>query len=799
MDVHVTGRVCGGQEIGRHVWIDGEIIAAGGGIRWVSPADPDDLRVVFARREDATLVVADGRTGEVLVETGQRANAIGAGGGIVVGWLPPLFGVGVDLSALASMRVPDHQRSTWVSPDGAVAYVPDAGYPVRVRERDGRDWLLSEEPVFDLQLLAGGRAVWKTTTGTLGTRGVVGIAPPGHWGRPRLATVGVRDYLCVFVPQHGLVVYPAADLRQGIVVPGVDPWNAYAHLVRAVDPRTVEVIWSSGPGERPHELRREHVDVLAGPFINLAGGEPGTPPPERKPEQEIPMRKPEVTVDRWTLDELKDGREFVFRDRENPHLGYSVRVFVQNGSMHAEITNAAGTGATGARRAVKQSPPAPAPLPPPPAPQGPEAVCRAIWREELEREIDPDGLADCVAQLRGGRSAEEVRAGVRQSPEYAEVQKRKREQPAPAPTPRDEIAGRIRAEGRLFRNDAGAFRPRFVSALTALAKRGQVSAYLEWAARSGFNGIRVFAGHLSWAGQTAAGALDRLPGLLTMARAHGLYVEVTALTDTREGGYDLRAHVRRCAEIVKSHDHAILEIANEPYHPTQVGELHDHATLLRLHQEIVAPLGVTCALGAPDTDEPEPGHPVADYVTLHLDRGRDPWNMVRRVRELEMASGGLNRPVLNNEPIGADETPSRGRRESDPAIFFTMGVLERIFETGGVHHSQAGLHCDLPGPVQRACAEAYVRGATLIPTAARLAFHNARRPEAAEGFIVAANLPGDGVQHTIIRAFTGVAGDRGWTVLVGLTGDPQVEWRQGWRRVRTVAEMPGVQVIEIAR
>lgn len=77
------------------------------------------------------------------------------------------------------------------------------------------------------------------------------------------------------------------------------------------------------------------------------------PVDEPQPEPQPVLRKPEVSVTKWDLNELKDGREFIFHDRENPELGYGARVYVENGSMHAEISNKVGSGRTGARREVK--------------------------------------------------------------------------------------------------------------------------------------------------------------------------------------------------------------------------------------------------------------------------------------------------------------------------------------------------------------------------------------------------------------------------------------------------------------
>jgi hypothetical protein len=349
------------------------------------------------------------------------------------------------------------------------------------------------------------------------------------------------------------------------------------------------------------------------------------------------------------------------------------------------------------------------------------------------------------------------------------------------------IQGRLRIDGRAFVNDAGTFRPLFASALSILARSSDdMRGFLDWAARTGFNGIRVFAGALGWAPQSAAQARAVLPQLLTEAAARGLYVEVTAITDSRNGGYDPAEHFRAVARIAEQGSNAILEVANEPYHGTQADAIHSADTLLAMGRQSQ----LSFALGAAQSDESvEMGG--GSFVTAHLDRGRDKWNQVRRVRELAMLSETTRKPVLNNEPIGAGETSDRGRRESDPAFFFCLGALNHIFEVGGVFHSEAGLHAALPGPVQQACADAFVEGSRIVPVDDRLVFKNATW---ADSPIVKARF-----DETVIRAYTGVAGSAAWTVLVGLSGDPGLELRSPWRIARRLAQRPGVEVLQLER
>jgi hypothetical protein len=349
------------------------------------------------------------------------------------------------------------------------------------------------------------------------------------------------------------------------------------------------------------------------------------------------------------------------------------------------------------------------------------------------------------------------------------------------------IQGRLRIDGRVFVNDAGTFRPIFTSALSLLARSSDdMRSFLDWAARTGFNGIRVFAGKLGWASQSPAQAKARLPELLSEAAARGLYVEVTAITDSRDGGYDPADHYRAIARIAEQGNNAILEVANEPYHGTQADPIHSAETLLGLGRQSPLPF----ALGAAQDDESlEMGG--GSFVTAHLDRGRDKWNQVRRVRELAVLGDTTRKPVVNNEPIGAAESSQPGRRESDPAFFFCMGALNRVFEVGGVFHSEAGLNATLPGPVQQSCADAFVEGSRIVPAEDRLVFKNATW---ADSPVVKARF-----DETIIRAYTGVGGSAAWTVLVGLSGDPGLELRGPWRIGRRLAQRPGVEVLQLER
>ena len=408
-----------------------------------------------------------------------------------------------------------------------------------------------------------------------------------------------------------------------------------------------------------------------------------------------------------------------------------------------------------------------------------QETCRAVMHEHRNRDITDGELTGCVQVARGGGQVEQLRLWVDALPAD--------------PVPAIPMPLRLRVDGRFWATDAGTFRPLFTSALTILAKSPeQRAAVLDEDQALGFNGIRVFAGSLAWAGQTPEQARAVLPTLLDEAAQRGLYVYVVALTDTATG-YDIGGHLRAVAEIVAGHNNAVLEIANEIGHPTQSSRVNDPANLRTLAQGIV-PSGVVWSLGAIlAQDEPIDGRyqgSGGSFVTAHLDRGRDKWNQVRRIREIAALSEAVRVPAMSGEPIGASENAQAGKRENDPAFFFALGVLSRLFEVGTVFHSDDGLNARPLGPRQKACAVAFVAGFRAIGSESRLTFKNATWGDSP---IAGADF------NRVARAYSGVSGNEGWLVLVGLTGDPALRWGNGWSDRGLVGEMPGIQVRHIGR
>lgn len=342
-------------------------------------------------------------------------------------------------------------------------------------------------------------------------------------------------------------------------------------------------------------------------------------------------------------------------------------------------------------------------------------------------------------------------------------------------------APEMRVTGRTW-----AVLPRFVSALSILRRSAaERDAYLDLAAATGFNGYRVFAGALTWAGQSPEMARERLADLLDAGAARGLAAEVTAVTDSGTG-YDWRAHLALVRDICGDRPYTLLDCVNEVGHATQAADV----TFTNIAREMRDYTARPYSLGSPPEDEPlrRPDgslywpHPVGTFVGVHLDRERKRWENPRRVREGEALSGLLGIPVFGEEPMGADErdgSVTGKQRWNDPALFACLGALHAGFGGGGLHHSQAGLHAVLPGPVQQQCADADVAAFNAV-----LAIHDGQlgsyRNAGGAGSPVG-DIRADAAAGLITRAYSFVCGPVSATVQIGQAAGYAVPLAPGWR------------------
>ena len=148
--------------------------------------------------------------------------------------------------------------------------------------------------------------------------------------------------------------------------------------------------------------------------------------------------------------------------------------------------------------------------------------------------------------------------------------------------------GRLSARGtQIVCSDGSRFQWRGVTAFALLeqiahGRRADADAYMRWAQETGFNLVRVLAAADVLFKLPADEGLRHMPALFEMAARRGLYVEIVALADTARVGMTapgLRAQVAEVGKIAAGHANAVVQVANEHYHPTQSRELHDPAVL----------------------------------------------------------------------------------------------------------------------------------------------------------------------------------------------------------------------------
>jgi hypothetical protein len=240
--------------------------------------------------------------------------------------------------------------------------------------------------------------------------------------------------------------------------------------------------------------------------------------------------------------------------------------------------------------------------------------------------------------------------------------------------------------------------------MVAHGRASEADAYLRWAAAKRLTGVRVLAMAGNLFTLSPADGQRALPTLLEMAERHGLHVEVVALADTAAVHVDADAHVKAIGEICARHANALLEIANEPVHPTQAKAIHDPAYLKSL--AALVPSVVPVSLGSVETGE---GFASGTYVTWHAPRsGRHGWPA-----EIEQGAALVQKfakPVVSDEPIGAADRASPGRRDNVPAHFRESARIARRAGVYATFHYEGGLQAKRPTRTELACLDAWLAG-----------------------------------------------------------------------------------------
>ena len=275
-------------------------------------------------------------------------------------------------------------------------------------------------------------------------------------------------------------------------------------------------------------------------------------------------------------------------------------------------------------------------------------------------------------------------------------------------------SARVQVEGTRFVHNGQPFEWRGITAfrlaeMVAAGREAEAVAYLDWAAANRVTVVRVLAMARHLFTLAPADGLRALPRLLTLAAERGIQVEVVALADTAESNVDLDAHVAAVGRIAAAHPNAFVEIANEPFHPTQHPSLHDRATLARLAALI--PPEVVVAFGSDAPDASGGG----DYVTVHMPRGDGAWDHVSALAQGHALVKTYGRPVVSDEPIGAGPELQPGRRDNLPERFRAAAILTRMTGMHATFHYEGGLQARIPEGAELAAFKAWSDAWTLLP------------------------------------------------------------------------------------
>ena len=260
---------------------------------------------------------------------------------------------------------------------------------------------------------------------------------------------------------------------------------------------------------------------------------------------------------------------------------------------------------------------------------------------------------------------------------------------------------------RFLKPDGTTFQWRGISAFRLLefvahGNEKQADAYLRWVASKRLNVVRVFAMADGIFQLSPEEGLRALPRLFELAGRRGIYVEIVAFTGTSVIKVDRAAFVKAIGEICAKHPNALLELANEPGHPTQATEMHDPAHLRSLLP--LVPKQVPVALGSVEYGE---GFAAGTYVTWHSPRSAT-W--AKQVEEGARLLRQFGKPVVNDEPIGAADAPIPGRRDNDPARFRAAARAMRRAGVGATFHYDGGIQTRMPTKGEMAALDAWLAG-----------------------------------------------------------------------------------------
>lgn len=352
----------------------------------------------------------------------------------------------------------------------------------------------------------------------------------------------------------------------------------------------------------------------------------------------------------------------------------------------------------------------------------------------------------------------------------------------------------LRISGTLFATaDHRPFQWRGITAFRLLeyvarGREDDVDRFLSWAEGQRLTVVRVLAMGQGFMGLSAEDGRRALPRLLELAAAHQLHVEIVALAGTRDAPLDLDRQLEEIGRIALEHDNAIIEVANEPPHPSQMDDVHKPAVLARLRSRV--PKGVPVALGFVEgLDRRLAG----DYITWHSPRDdrNEGWGHVLALAQGPELLRQWSKPVVSDEPIGAGPVYEAGRRDDSPARFRAASVLTRVAGLGSTFHYEGGLQATVPSGRELECFTAWNEAWTLLP--ADVERSGVFRPAGSDDAAVAGFS-----SDKALGVFERQRGNLVWVAVINPSEGFAMRWATGWNPQQT-RRLDGVWLLTARR
>ena len=295
--------------------------------------------------------------------------------------------------------------------------------------------------------------------------------------------------------------------------------------------------------------------------------------------------------------------------------------------------------------------------------------------------------------------------------------------------------------------------------------------FLDWAAQQKLTVVRVLTMMGGLFDLKPEDGRRALPRLLQLAAERGLYVEVVGLAGTADIAVNLDEHIRELGRILGSHPNAVLEIANEPVHPSQAAAVQQPEVLKKL--AALAPQDVPVSLGSIERGD---GFGAGTYITWHSPRdgGRDGWRHVTALAEGADLIARWKKPVVSDEPIGAGPKGEPGRRDDDANRFRAAALLTRLTGAGATFHYHGGIDGRIPDGRELECFNAWNEAWTMLPGDVE------RRGTFSAGGRVARAAAGSGA-----GVYERADAASGWVLVLG--DATTVQPVEGWRIAKTTA------------